>query len=85
VDTPDPQHVSPTRAEPSAQVEISSSSGTQSSPARTKIPTSLEMNPSIQLEASSPLRIQSPTDQAETPTITEANPPPLQPEASDMP
>jgi hypothetical protein len=28
VDIPDPQHVSPPRAEPPAQVEISSSSGT---------------------------------------------------------
>jgi hypothetical protein len=64
VDIPVPQHVSPSRAEPSAQIEISSSSGTQSPPAQTEIPASPEMNPSIQPETSSPLRVQSPIGQA---------------------
>jgi hypothetical protein len=77
VDIPDPQCASPPIAEPSAQVEISSSSGTQSPLAQTEAPASPEMNPSIQSEASSPLRVQSPTGQAESPTITEVNPPPL--------
>jgi hypothetical protein len=86
VDIPIPQHVCSPRAEPSsARVEISSSSGTQSSPAQTEVSASPEMNPSVQPEASSPLRVQSPIGQAETPTITEVNPPPLQPEASDLP
>jgi hypothetical protein len=76
VDTPVPQHASPPRAEPSAQVEISSSSETQSSPAQTEVSASPEMNPLIQPEASSPSRIQSPIGQAETPTLTEVNPPP---------
>jgi hypothetical protein len=83
VDIPDPQRASPPRAEPSAQVEISSSSGTQSPLAQTEAPASPEMNPSIQSETSSPLRVQSPIGQAESPTITEVNPPPLQLEASD--
>jgi hypothetical protein len=77
VDIPDPQRASPPRAEPSAQVEISSSSGTQSPLARLEAPASPEMNPSIQSEASSPLRAQSPIGHAENPTITEVNPPPL--------
>jgi hypothetical protein len=85
VDIPVPHHASPPRAEPSAQVEISSSSGTQSPLAQTEAPASPEMNPSIQSEASSPLRVQSPIGQAENPTITEVNPTPPQPEASDMP
>jgi hypothetical protein len=85
VDIPDPQCASPPIAEPSALVEISSSSGTQSPLAQTEAPASPEMNLSIQSEASSPLRVQSPIGQAESPTMTEVNPPPLQPEASDMP
>jgi hypothetical protein len=60
VDIPVPQHLSPSRAEPPAQVEISSSSGTQSPPAQTEIPASPEMNSSIQPEISSPSRVQSP-------------------------
>jgi hypothetical protein len=84
VDIPDPQCASPPRAEPSSQVEISSSSGTQSPLAQSEAPASPEMNPSIQSEASSPLRAQSPIGHAENPTITVVNPP-LQPEASDMP
>jgi hypothetical protein len=80
-----PQHVSPPRAEPSAQVEISSSSETQSPPAQTEIPASPEMNPSLQPETSSPSRVQSPIGLAEIPTITEVNPSPLQPEASGPP
>jgi hypothetical protein len=84
VDISVPQHVSSPRAEPSAQVEISSSSETQSPPAQTEIPASPEMNPSIQPETSSPPRVQSPIVQANLPTITEVNPPPPQPEASDL-
>jgi hypothetical protein len=63
VDIPDLQCVSPPIAEPSAQVEISSSSGTQSPLAQTEAPASPEMNPSIQSKASSPLRVQSPVGQ----------------------
>jgi hypothetical protein len=85
VDIPDPQRASPPRAEPSAQVEISSSSGTLSPLAQSEAPASPVMNPSIQSEASSPLRAQSPIGHAENPTITKVNSPPLQPEASDMP
>jgi hypothetical protein len=85
VDVPVTQHVSPPRAEPPTQVEISSSSGTQSPPAQTETPTSPEMNSPIQPETSSPSRVQSPIGQAETPTLTEVNPSPLQPEASELP
>jgi hypothetical protein len=60
VDVPISQHASPPRAEPPAQVEISSSSGTQSPPAQTETPTSTEMNFPIQPEPSSPSRVQSP-------------------------
>jgi hypothetical protein len=55
VDIPVPQHISPPRAESPAQIEISSSSGTQSPPAQTETPTSPEMNFPIQPESSSPL------------------------------
>jgi hypothetical protein len=79
-----PQHASPPRAEPPAQVEISSSSGTQSPPAQTETPTSPEMN-SPQPETSSPSRVQSPIGQAKTPTLAEVNSSPLQPEASELP
>jgi hypothetical protein len=48
VDVPVSQHASPPRAEPPAQVEISSSLGTQSPPAQTETPTSPEMNFPIQ-------------------------------------
>jgi hypothetical protein len=48
VDVSVSQHASPPRAEPSAQVEISSSSGTQSPLAQTETPTSPEMNFPIQ-------------------------------------
>jgi hypothetical protein len=85
VDVPVSQHISPPRAEPSAQVEISSSSGTQSSPAQTETPISPELNSPIQPELSSPSRAQSPIDQAETSTLAEVNPFPLQPEASKLP
>jgi hypothetical protein len=86
VDTSPPQHASSPRAEPSStQVEILSSSGTQSPPAQTEVPASPEMNPSIQPEASSPLRVQSPLDQAEIPAFTEVNPPSPQPEALNLP
>jgi hypothetical protein len=74
VDTSVPQHASSPRAEPSsAQVEILSSSGTQSPPSQIEVPASPGMDPSIQPEASSPLRIQSPIGQAETPIFTEVN------------
>jgi hypothetical protein len=85
VDVPVSQHASPPRAEPSVQVEISSSSGTQSPPAQTKTPTSPEMNFPIQPEPPSPPRAQSPTGQAETSTLVGVNPFPLQPEASELP
>jgi hypothetical protein len=84
VDVPVSQHASPPRAEPSAQVEISSSSGTQSPPAQTETPTSPEMNFPIQPEPSSPSGAQSPIGQAETSTLAEVNPSPLQPEASEL-
>jgi hypothetical protein len=58
VDVPVSQYTSPPRAEPSAQVEISSSSGTQSPPAQTETPTSPEVNFPIQPEPSSPSRAQ---------------------------
>jgi hypothetical protein len=58
------QHASPPRAKPSAQVEISTSSGTQSTPAQTETPTSPEMNFPIQPEPSSPSRAQSLIGQA---------------------
>jgi hypothetical protein len=84
VDTSPPQHASSPRAEPSsAQVEILSSSGTQSPPSQIEVPASPEMNPSIQPEASIPLRVQSPIGQGETPFLTEVNPPSPQPEASN--
>jgi hypothetical protein len=86
METSSPQHVNSPRVEPSsAQVEILSSSGTQSPPTQTEVPASPEMNPSIQPEASSPLRVQSPLDQAETPALTEVNPPSPQPEALNLP
>jgi hypothetical protein len=86
METSSPQRVNSPRAEPSsAQVEILSSSGTQSPPAQTEVPASPEMNPSIQPEASRPLRIQSPIGQAETPILTEVNQPSPQPEASNLP
>jgi hypothetical protein len=78
------QHVSPPRAEPPTQVEISSSSGTQSPPAQTETPTSPEMNFPIQPESSSPSRVQSPIRQAETSTLAEVILSPLQPEASEL-
>jgi hypothetical protein len=84
VDIPVPQHISPPRAETPAQVEISSSSGTQSPSAQTETPTPPEMNFHIQPEPSSPSRVQSPIGQAETPTLTEAAPSPLQLEASEL-
>jgi hypothetical protein len=85
VETSSPQHASSPRAEPSfAQVEILSSSGTQSPPSQTEVPASTEMNPSIQPEASSSLRVQSPLGQAETPALTEANPPSPQLEALNL-
>jgi hypothetical protein len=59
VDVPVSQHASPPRAELPAQIEISSSSGTQSPPALTETPTSPEMN-SPQAETPSPSRVQSP-------------------------
>jgi hypothetical protein len=83
VDIPVPQHISAPRAEPPAQVEISSSSGTQSPPAQTETPTSPVMNFPIQPESSSPSRVQSPIGQAVTPTLAEVTPSPLQPEASE--
>jgi hypothetical protein len=76
--------MSPPRAEPPAQVEISSLSGTQSPPAQTETPTSPEMNFPIQPESSSPSRVQSLIGQAETPTLAEATLSPLQPEASQL-
>jgi hypothetical protein len=82
VDIPVPQHISPSRAEPPAQVDISSSSGTQSPPAQTETPTSPEMNSPIQPESSSPSRVQSPIGQAEIPTLAEVTPSSLHPEAS---
>jgi hypothetical protein len=85
VDVPVSQHISPPRAEPSAQIEISSSSGTQSSPAQTETPISQEVNSPIRPELSSPSRIQSPIGQAETSTLAEMNPFPLQPETSELP
>jgi hypothetical protein len=86
VETSSPQRVNSPRAEPSsAQVEILSSSGTQSPPSQIEVPASLGMNPSIQPEASSPLRIQSPIGQAETPALAEVNPPSPQPEALNLP
>jgi hypothetical protein len=85
MDVPISQHVSPPRAEPPAQEDISSSSGTQSPPAQTETPTLPEMNSPIQPETSSPPRVQSPVGQAETPTLTEVNPSPLQSEASELP
>jgi hypothetical protein len=84
VDIPISQHASPPRAELPAQIEISSSSGTQSPPAQTETPTSPEMN-SPQPETSSPSRVQSPIGQAETPTLAEVNLSHLQPEASELP
>jgi hypothetical protein len=85
VNIPGSQHASPPRAEPFAQVEISSSSGTQSPPTQTEIPASPEVTPSIQPETSSPSSVQSPIGQTETPTITEVIPLPLQPEPSNLP
>jgi hypothetical protein len=85
MDIPVPQHISSPRAEPPAQVETSSSSGTQSLPAQIETPTSLEMNSPIQPESSSPSRVQSPIGQAEIPTLAEVNPSPLQQEASELP
>jgi hypothetical protein len=84
VDVPVSQHTSPPRAEPSAQVEISSSSGTQSPPAQTETPTLPEVNFPIQPDPSSPSRAQSPIGQADTSTLAEVNPFPLQPEASEL-
>jgi hypothetical protein len=78
VDIPVPQHISPPRAEPPAQVEISSSSGTQSPSAQTETPTPPEMNFPIQPEPSSPSRVQSPIG------LTEAALSLLQPEASEL-
>jgi hypothetical protein len=49
VDVPVSQHASTSRDELPAQIEISSSSGTQSPPAQTETPTSPEMN-SLQAE-----------------------------------
>jgi hypothetical protein len=86
VETSSPQHASSPRAEPSSvQVEILSSSGTQSPPSQTEVPASPEMNPSTQPEASSPSRVQSPLGQAEIPILTEVNPPSPQPEALNLP
>jgi hypothetical protein len=86
VETSPPQHASSPRAEPSfAQVEILSSSGTQSPPSQTEVPASPEMNPLTQTEASSPLRVQSPLGQAEIPVLTKVNPPSPKPEASNLP
>jgi hypothetical protein len=85
VDVPVFQHASPPRAEPSAQVEILSSSGTQSPPAQTETPTSPEVDFPIQPEPSIPSRAQSPIGQAETSTLAEVNPFPLQPEALELP
>jgi hypothetical protein len=49
VETSSPQHESSPRAESSSvQVEILSSSGTQSPPSQTEVPASPEMNPSTQ-------------------------------------
>jgi hypothetical protein len=85
VDVPVSQQASPPRAEPSVQIEISSSSGTQSPPAQTETPISPKMNFPIQPEPPSLPRAQSPTGQAETSTLAEVNPFPLQPEASELP
>jgi hypothetical protein len=86
VETSPPQHASSPRVEPSsAQVEILSSSETQSPPSQIEVPASPEMNPSIQPEASSPLRAQSPLSQVEIPVLTEVNPPSPQPEAPNFP
>jgi hypothetical protein len=85
VDVPVSQQASPPMAEPSVHVEISSSSGTQSPPAQTETPDSLEMNFPFQPDPPSPPRAQSPTGQAETSIPAEENPTSLQPEASGLP
>jgi hypothetical protein len=85
VDVPESQQESPPRAEPSVQVEISSSSDTQSPPVQTETPTSPEMNSPIQPDLPSPPRAQSPTGQAETSIPADVNSFPLQPEAPELP
>jgi hypothetical protein len=86
VETSPPQHASSPRAEPSsAQVEILSSSGTQSPPSQVEVPASPEMNQLIQPEASRPSRVQFPLGQAEIPVLTEVNPSSPQLEASNLP
>jgi hypothetical protein len=74
VDVPVSQQASPPRIEPPIQVEISSSSGTQSPPVQTEAPNSPEMSFAIQPELSSRPRAQSPTVQAKTSTPAEVNP-----------
>jgi hypothetical protein len=84
VDVPVSQQASPPRVELPVQVEISSSSGTQSPPVQTEATNSPEMSFPIQPEPSSPPRAQSPTGHAETSTAAEVNPSPLQPEAPEL-
>jgi hypothetical protein len=84
VDVPVSQRASPPRVELHVQVEISSSSGTQSPPVQAEAPNSPEMSFPIQPEPSSPPKVQSPTGHAETSTLVEVNPSPPQPEAPEL-
>jgi hypothetical protein len=77
LDVPVSQQASPSRAEPSIQVEISSSLDTQSPLVQTETPTSPEMNSLVQPDPPSPPRAQSPTGQAETSIPAEVNSFPL--------
>jgi hypothetical protein len=85
VDVPVSQQTSQPRVELPVQVEISSSSGTQSPPVQTEAINSPEMSFPIQPESSNPPRVQSPAGHAETSSPVEVNPSPLQPEAPELP
>jgi hypothetical protein len=85
VDVPMSQQASPPRIELPVQVEISSSSGTESPPVQTEVSDSPEMNFLIQPEPSILPRAQSPTSQTELPIPAEVNPSSPQPEASELP